>query len=375
VKITSVETIELSHVKSRASGPAAVLTASRGCLLVAIHTDEGLTGWGEAIGFPGIRGLILDGFAPRLVGQDPREIRRTWRDPWMIPYESALGVSGVDVALHDLQGKALGVPIHQLYGGAYRHVVPAYASAGLFVEGVDPKDHWLPEAKGLVERGFKAIKMRMGRYDPDYELELMRDVRAEIPKGVRLMVDAWGSYTLPTALRVGRALQDMDFFWYEEPLNQNGYHAYEVLTSELDIAIAGGENTQSRDAAKALFDRRAVDILQPDVSLCGGIADFLFMADLAALYGIRCIPHSWNSAITAAASAHVAALLPETTLMPGVDVPLMEYDTTENLLMTDLLATPLEFRDGGIVLPEGPGLGVEIDMDFVAKYRVDSPVA
>jgi D-galactarolactone cycloisomerase len=371
VKITSVETIELRHPLTRASGPAAVLNDTRGCLLVAIHTDEGLTGWGEAIGFAGVRELILDGLAPRLSGQDPREVRRTWRDPWMIPYQSALAVSGVDVALHDLWGKALGVPVHQLYGGAYRHVVPAYASAGLYEEGVDPADHWLPEALGLVERGFRAIKLRMGRFDPDYELELMRDVRAQVPKNVRLMIDAWGSYTLPTALRVGRALQEMDFFWYEEPINQNGYHAYEVLTSELDIAIAGGENTQSREAAKALFDRRAVDILQPDVSLCGGIADFLFMAELAALYGIRCIPHSFNSAITAAASAHAASLLPETTLMPGVDVPMMEYDTTENLLMSDLLATPLEFRDGGIVLPEGPGLGVEIDMDFVARYRIN----
>ena len=129
----------------------------------------------------------------------------------------------------------------------------------------------------------------------------------------------------------------MDFYWYEEPLPQNGYHAYEVLTEKLDIAIAGGENTQSREGAKDLFDRRAIDILQPDVSLCGGIADFLFMAELGALYGIRCIPHSFNSAITAAASAHAAALLPEPTLMPGNDVPMMELDTTENLLMTELL--------------------------------------
>jgi D-galactarolactone cycloisomerase len=95
------------------------------------------------------------------------------------------------------------------------------------------------------------------------------------------------------------------------------------------------------------------------------------MAELGALYGIRCIPHSFNSAITAAASAHAAALLPEPTLMPGNDVPMMELDTTENLLMTDLLVEPLEFREGGIVLPEGPGLGVEIDWEFVKKYRVD----
>jgi D-galactarolactone cycloisomerase len=371
VKITSVETIEVRHPLTVPAGPAAVLNEQRGCLLVGIHTDDGTTGWGEAVPFPGIRELIADGLAPRLIGRNPVEIQRTWRNPWMVPYQSALAVSAVDVALHDLWGKAIGVPIHQLYGGAFRHLVPAYASAGLYLKDVDPAAHWPEEARGLVDRGFPAIKIRIGRYDADYELPLLRKLRESVPADVRLMVDAWGSYTLPTALRVGRELGDLGYYWFEEPLPQNGYAAYEVLTDQLDIAIAGGENTQSRAGAKELFDRRAVDILQPDVSLCGGITDFLFMADVATLYGIRCIPHSWNSAITAAASVHVAALSPEPTLMPGVDVPMMEYDTTENLLLTELLTEPLTFRDGGVVVPEGPGLGVDIDMGFVKKYRVD----
>jgi D-galactarolactone cycloisomerase len=371
LKIQSVETIELRHPITIPAGPAAVLNESRGCLLVAIHADDGTIGWGEAAPFPGIRELILQGLAPRLIGKDPAEIQRTWRNKWMVPYESALAVSAVDVALHDLWGKAVGLPVHQLYGGAFRHLVPLYASAGLYLRDVDPAKHWPEETQHLVERGFKGIKIRIGRYDPDRELPLLRALRASVPSDVRLMVDAWGSYTLPVALRVGRELQDLDYYWYEEPLPQNGYAAYEILADQLDIAIAGGENVQSRAAAKELIDRRAIDILQPDVSLCGGITDFLFMADLAALDGIRCIPHSWNSAITAAASVHAASLLPESTLMPGNDVPMLEYDTTENLLISDLLAEPLTIRDGGMVVPEGPGLGVEVDMAFVNRYRVD----
>lgn len=370
MRIRSVETIELRHPLTVPAGPASVLNESRGCLLVAIHADDGTTGWGEAVGFPGVRDLIEHGLAPRLIGKDPVEVQRTWRNPWMVPYESALAVSGVDVAIHDLWGKAVGLPIHQLYGGAFRHVVPVYASAGLYLKDVDPATHWPEEAEQLVDRGFRAIKIRIGRYDPARELPLLRDLRGRVPADISLMVDAWGSYTLPTALRVGRELQDLGYSWYEEPLPQNGYAAYEVLAGSLDIAIAGGENTQSRAQTKELLDRRAVDILQPDVSLCGGIADFLFMAELASLYGIRCIPHNWNSAINAAASAHVAALLPEPTMMPGVDTPLLEYDTTENLLISDLLAEPLTLRDGGMVVPEGPGLGVEVDMAFVKKYRV-----
>jgi D-galactarolactone cycloisomerase len=337
---------------------------------VAIHTDDGVIGWGEAVAFPGIRELIEQGLAPRLIGRDPVELQRTWRNAWMVPYESALGVSGVDVALHDLWGKAVGLPIHQLYGGAFRHAVPLYASAGLYLKDTDPGTHWQQETHELVERGFRAIKIRIGRYDPDLELPMLRDLRRSVPADIRLMVDAWGSYTLPVALRVGRELQELNFAWYEEPLPQNGYAAYEILAETLDIAIAGGENVQSRQGAKELLDRRAVDILQPDVSLCGGIADFLFMAELASLSGIRCIPHNWNSAINAAASAHVAALRPDPTMMPGVDTPLMEYDTTENLLISDLLTQPLTLRDGAVIVPEAPGLGVDVDMAFVQKYRV-----
>ncbi len=371
MKIQSVETIQLRHPITIPAGPAAVLNESRGCLLVAIHADDGTTGWGEAVAFPGIRELIVDGLAPRLIGKNPTEIQRTWRNQWMIPYESSLAVSAVDVALHDLWGKAVGLPIHQLYGGAFRHVVPVYASAGLYLRDTDPGQHWPEETQDLVDKGFPAVKIRIGRFDPDYELPLLRSLRQSTPPDIRLMVDAWGSYTLPTALRVGRELGDLGYYWFEEPLPQNGYAAYEILTDQLDIAIAGGENTQTRAGAKELLDRRAVDILQPDVSLCGGISDFLFMAELAALYGIRCIPHSWNSAITAAASVHAASLLAEPTLMPGNDVPMLEYDTTENLLLTELLTEPLRVRDGGIAVPEGPGLGVDIDMAFVKKYRVE----
>src|SRR5213596_1249132 len=117
--MASVKLVELSHPLTVAAGPAAVLNKARGCLLVSIETDDGVVGWGEAVGFAGIRELIENAFAPRLIGRDPLEVQRTWREAWMEPYHSALAVSGVDVALHDLWGKVLGVPIHQLYGGAH----------------------------------------------------------------------------------------------------------------------------------------------------------------------------------------------------------------------------------------------------------------
>jgi D-galactarolactone cycloisomerase len=371
VKITSVETMELSHRLSRAVGPASVLNDVRSTLIVRIGTDEGLVGWGETAPLAGVREAIDGSYASLLIGRDPLDVQRTWRTKWLAPFESGLAVGAVDIALHDLWGKALGVPIHRLYGGAHRTRVHAYASGMCYLEGIDPKDQWVDEALGLVERGFRAIKMRTGRYPPEYELPLVRKVREALPSDVRLMVDAWGSYTMATALRVGRVFQELGIYWYEEPMLQLGYHGYEALASSLDIAVAGGEMLQTRDAFKELFDRHAVDIVQPDVTICGGISDLLFIADLARLYGIITVPHSWNGAITEAASLQIAALLPDPTLMPGVDSPVLEYDTTENPFIAGGLREPFVFRDGMFDVPTGPGLGIELDEDWLRRHAVE----
>jgi len=371
VKIASIETIQMRHVLAHPAGPGGVYNRARSTLLVRMETDEGLVGWGETAPLGGVRHAIEQDFAPRLLGRDPAWVQRRWREPWLAPFESGLAIAALDIAIHDLWGKALGVPIHQLYGGALRTRVPAYASGMIYLEGIHPRDRWIPEALGLVEQGFRAIKLRTGRYDAEVELPLLARLREAVPADVRLAVDAWGSYTLPTALRVGRELGAMGFSFYEEPLPQYGYREYPQLTAALDIAISGGEMLQTRDQFRELFERRAVNIVQPDVSLCGGIAEILFIADLASLYGIRTLPHSWNGAITEAASLQVAALLPEPTLVPGNDIPLLEHDTTENPFVTGGLREPLVFRDGAFELPTGPGLGIEMDEDWLRAHEVD----
>jgi D-galactarolactone cycloisomerase len=273
------------------------------------------------------------------------------------------------VALHDLRGKLLGVPVHALHGGAVRDRVPVYASGLCYLEGVHPRDQWVEEATSLVAAGYRAIKMRIGRFEPEVELPLVAQVRDALPADVPLMVDAWGSYSLGTAIRVGRELERIGISWYEEPLPQAGYQGYDVLAAALDIPIAGGEMLQTPSAFKDLFDRRSVDIVQPDVSLCGGITDLLFVGRLAALHGIACLPHSWNGPITEAASLHVAALLPEPTLMPGREAPLLEHDTTENRFLTELAVEPFTLREGAYVVPSAPGLGIELDQRAIGRFR------
>jgi D-galactarolactone cycloisomerase len=372
LRITSVETIHVRRTLSRPTGPAGAFNAARQSLLIKISTDAGLDGWGETYALAGVRAAIDTVLAPLLIGRNPLDLRRLWQAQWDATFGNGFAVGGTDIALHDLCGKALGVPVHQLYGGAQRAQVPVYASGMCYFPDVDPASYWVDEACALVQRGYRAIKMRIGRYPPEHELPLVARVRESLPPHVKLMVDAWGSYTPPTALRVGRELERLGVYWYEEPLPQAGYAGYAELCSGLEIAVAGGETLQSRPAFKELIDARAVDIVQPDVSICGGIGEVLFVADLARLSGIQCAPHSWNGQIMNAATLHIAALLPEPTRMPGNDLPMLEFDTTENPFMAEELVQPLELREGCFEVPTLPGLGIEVDEARVRACAVDA---
>jgi len=375
VRIASVETLHLAHELPVPTGPASVLNRERHLLLVRIATTDGVVGWGETSPLGGVVEAIRDVYAPRLVGRDPLLVGRTWRDGWLAPFESGLATGALDTALHDLRGKLLGIPVHALYGGALRDRVPVYASGLCYLEGVHPRDQWVEEATGLAERGFRAIKMRIGRFPPHHELPLIERLRDSLPDDVRLMADGNAAYTLPTAIRVGRALERIGLHWFEEPIpqitpTQADYAGYDTLAAHLDIPIASGEILQSRGAFKALIDAGKADIVQPDVTICGGIGECLFVAGLARLSGLQCIPHCWGGAIAVAAAVHVLSLLPDPTGGPHAETPMLEYDMIENPMRTDLLAEPLLVRDGFVGVPRGPGLGITVDEDVLRRYQV-----
>lgn len=374
MRLASFETFLVRHPLSRPTGPSGAYNTMRQTVVLKLTTDEGLVGWGETYALAGVRSAITDVLAPLVLSQQHLSVGRLHPLMEDATFGNGFAVGGVDIALHDLQGKLLGVPIYELYGGARRERVPVYASGLCYQEGVDPRATWLDEASGLVERGFRAIKMRIGRYPPELELPLIAEVRTSIPDAIPLMVDAWGAYSAPTALRVGRELERLGIAWYEEPLPQPGYAGYEDLAARLDIPIAGGEVLQTRSGFKDLLDRRAVDIVQPDVSICGGIGECLFIADLARLYGVQCAPHSWNGAIMNVASLHVAAVLGESTRVSGAETPLLEFDTTENQLITNLISPALALEDGYFRIPTRPGLGVDVDEEWVRAHAVEASV-
>jgi D-galactarolactone cycloisomerase len=346
------------------------LDKTRTTLLVKIESDAGLVGWGETSPINGTRSAI-DELAPRLIGQNPVEHRRLWRMLWGPNFGNALAVGALDMALHDLRGKALNLPVAELLGGRLRERVPAYASAMNYVEGRQPEDQFPEEAAELVRQGFRALKMRIGRYSVAREAAVAAAIRKAVGPDVKLMADGNAAYTLATALQMGHALHELGFEAFEEPLPQSPkYAGYEELRRKLPLSLAAGEAVDSRANAKELIDRGVMDIIQPDVSLCGGIGEALFIAELAALSGIRCIPHCWGSAILIAATVHLLAVLPDPHWGFPTDTPLLEFDQSENPWRTEIVAVPFRLQEGGVSVPTQPGLGIDVDEQVVRRYAV-----
>lgn len=372
MKITDVNTYHLRHRLPRAIGPSTMLYPFRESILVKIGTDEGLVGWGETASIGGTREIIQKHLGALLIGRNPLDHRQLWRELWGPNFGNGLAVGAVDIALHDLRGKAFNLPITDLYGGRLRDRVPAYASAMNYTEGLDPEQQYPHEAAELVDRGFRALKMRIGGQPPRCDLAAVTAVRKEVGPEIKLMTDGNGAYTLSTAIDVGRELERLDFEWFEEPLPQADYPGYEVLTAKLDIAIAAGEALPSRGTFKEVITRRAMDIVQPDVSLCGGIGECLFIAEMARLWGMPCVPHCWGGAVVIAATLHLLALLPDPSWARTTETPMLELDVYENPFRDELTTEPIQIGlDGSVAVPAGAGLGIEINEDVVAHYAID----
>lgn len=371
-KITRIETFLLRTTLKKPFGVSVSvpLDKTRSTLLVKIETDTGHVGWGETAPVSGARGAI-EQLTPRLIGQNPLDYRILWRSLWGANFGHALAVGGLDIALNDLRGKVLGLPVAELFGGRFREKVPAYASAMNYVEGEEPESLFPREAERLVKEGYRALKMRLGRYPVAREANVARAVRKVVGPDVRLMVDGNAAYTLGSAMRMGEVLHDLQFDFFEEPLPQSPQYAgYEELREKLPLPLAGGEGLDTRATAKELIDRGAFHIIQPDISLCGGIGETLFIAEMAALSGIPCIPHCWGSAILIAATTHLVSLLPEPHWGFPTDSPMVEYDQSENPWRLEIAANPLVPEDGFLTVPKSPGLGLEIREDVIRKYAI-----
>lgn len=368
--ITKVETFAVEHRIPLAIGPSIAQSNVRDSLLIKISTDSGLVGWGETADVGGTRGIIETHLKKAVLGKNPLEYRKLWNAMWGPNFADGRAVGGMDIALNDLRGKALGLSISDLYGGRVRDKIMGYAAAMNYVEGQDPEKHHPPEAASLAKSGWRAMKIRTGRFGFRKDLAVMQKIRQAVGPDVRLLTDGNGAFTLPQAVKFGKELEKLDFYCFEEPLPQAAnYAGYDELARTLDIAVAGGEVLDWRGTARDLIVKRSFDIIQPDVSLCGGIAEVLFICEMARQFSIQGLPHCWAGAITIAATLHVLSLFPAHYLGSTVgDEPMMEFDTYENPFRDKIVSKKFELKDGYFDVPTGPGLGIEIDEEVVKRY-------
>ena len=373
MKITTIETFQLSSPLERPFGWSQNWIGYRSVNLVKVSTDEGIVGWGEGVGGEIVEGLL----APVLVGQDPTNRIGLWQRMFHALYNgnNAVGLGGsaisaVDTALWDITGKAFGQPVYNLLGGKVRDRVAVYATGLYYTEGEFPT-RLLDEARGYVEAGFMGMKTKVGGLPMDEDVKRVAALREAIGPDVRLMVDANQAYNATSAIRIGRRLEEYDLVWFEEPVNAQDIEGYLQVKSALPMAIAGGENLRTRYEFSQFLARRAYDIAQPDVVNVGGITEMRNVAMTANTHGIQLNPHVWGSPVMIAASLHVAATLPPCppsgTPEPFVQEPVMEFDRTPSEIREGLTEDPFDQVDGYLSVPDGPGLGVEIDEDAVRR--------
>jgi D-galactarolactone cycloisomerase len=366
--VSCVDIFEIEHAVSVPAGPSGVTYDRRSAVLVRLEDGAGRTGWGETYRRPGVF-AILDELAGCLLGREPGQYLRL-TDDLAARSPDRLAVSAIAIALDDLRARQLGVPVADLYGGRRRDRVRAYASSGGYRDDMAPERSWPAELESALADGYRAAKFRVGRHAPAREVPILARLRSAAGPDIDLMADANGAYAVPTALRVGRALEDLRFRWFEEPLTRRSgglvYPGYEQL-ADLDIAIAAAEGLDTRSAFESFLTRGAADIIQPDVAICGGIREALFVAELAALRGRLCVPHAWGGAVLLAATLQVLAVLDEPAEIAGADSPLLEVDRFENPLRTELWGSEIRPADGVLEIPDGPGLGIVVDDDFVRR--------
>jgi len=266
-----------------------------------------------------------------------------------------VALSGVDIALWDIVGKARGVPLYKLLGGKCRDKVPVYATA-LYPE--EPSKV-AKKARAFAEQGFRGVKIKVG-FDLDQDVRIVRAVREELGKEFVVMTDANQGYTVDVALKAAGAFADCGAFWLEEPLFVEDIAGHARLRAEAKVPIAVGENLHTCYAFENFVLRGAVDFLQPDVARAGGISEIQKIAEMASQHNVPISFHTWGDGVALAASVHLSAALKECTLM--------ELDYTYNPLRSELLRDPLELKDGFLVPPEAPGLGIEVDQEALRGF-------
>ncbi len=370
MKITDIRAIvlRLPEISAAADG-------TQDDLIIIVETDEGITGYGEVDTSPYVGKAIVEaqmshgtcyGLKEVVAGSDPFDYEKIWNDMWTKTYYYGRSgpvvhaMSGIDMAIWDIMGKAVGKPVHKILGGSYTDRVRPYASA-LMPETTD-------DVRSIVElyasAGFPAIKLGWGPlgFDVKKDLMLIETARKTAPDTMEVMIDIGKRYRFKQAMYVARAIEEMNIYWLEEPLPAEDFTGYRKLAESTTVKIATGEEESGRAAFARLMDESHVDIIQPDLSRCGGLTEAKKIASMAADKNILLVPHAFKTGVLVAATIQFIASVP--------GVPFLEFSVTESSIRKELLTEPFVQVNGFIDVPQKPGLGIELNFETIEKYRV-----
>jgi len=372
MKITDVEAIYIRQPQVKEQ-----CDSGQDALVVKVTTDAGITGIGEVDSSPrAVKGAIegpfshtvTSGLREIVIGNDPFETEYLWDKMYRANiYAGRRGIgihamSGIDLALWDIKGKALGLPVWKLLGGGFHKKLRCYASS-LF--GPTPRaTHDL--ARRFRDRGFSAVKFGwypMGR-DAKTDVELVRMGRKGLGDDADLLIDAGLVWDAKTALQRVRAFEESNIFWLEEPLRPDDYEGYRKLSEATSVRIAAGEEESNRISYQDLMDRGKIDVVQIDLTRCGGFTEAIKIASLAADRGLVVANHGFTTYINVAAALHFLNSIPNAIIVEFV----AEEETT---LREQITKQKLRAQDGYLSIPDAPGLGIDLDEEGIAKYRVE----
>jgi D-galactarolactone cycloisomerase len=356
-----------------AYGTSRGLNFKRSSALFKVTTDDGITGYGEGLGpvqpIRAYLGLLKSFF----VGQSLYDFELNAAYCRDRLYHFGFGhntatLSGINVAVYDAIGKTLGVSAHDLIGGKRAEKIPCYATTGYITRGT--KNTLEMQLAKVDKKVFDGVKIKIGK-GPQSDLERVRIARQILGDDMRLMVDVNGNYTVDIMLQSLRLIEPYNVQWVEEPLPHGDLKGHAELRARSPIPIATGEGLSSLEEFSNLIEARGVDIAQPAIGRCGGLAEARKIATLAHLHNLRVAPAVWGGAFGLAAGIHFLASTPITPHTENVPFPtLLEYDIAINPLRDDIVKENLWPVEGGVVVPTGPGLGLTLDMEKVEKYRI-----
>jgi len=374
MKIARIDAFPLQYPEPHDSGKARNIT------LVRVEADDGTFGWGECISqWPeaalAVKVIVDRGFAALLKNRDPLDIRGLWElmrvhSTWYGTGGIAtFAISAIDIALHDLKGKALGVPVYQLLGGKVTPKLRAVASVIFDTVNIDAT---AAEFADYVSRGYTAVKGGWGKsadtafgLDAKRDLLLVRRIREAVGADTAFMVDVGThvKWDVAHAIRMTRRFEEYGIYWIEEPLPPCDFDGYVRLRQSIQTLIATGEKGWTVHDFQAMIDRGIADFLMPDVGKAEGITGVKQVIESAALKHQFYNPHSWSSAINTAASLHLCA--------SATNAIFFELKPNQNPMQHELVDSPFEQSNGYVQVPDAPGLGVNVREDVVKKYRLE----